>query len=257
MDLKTISRSIKQALFKSKIEVFVRTCNYSHASSHKKRPQEFSHEKCLENLIQTSDLKRVNITFFHDAFHPSKTPHYSAKQERFSVVEFKEGTEAGSFLKLLEHVVERQLDPDTILYFVEDDYWHREGWVDVLLEGFTLPDMSYLTLYDHRDKYFHPNYDTLASKIFHTKSCHWRTTPSTTNTYSMRFKTLLRDLEIHRQFSLGRKITADHDKFCRLAEAGATLISPMPAWSTHLEPDFLSPCISWESQLLSPKGESL
>ena len=33
-------------------------------------------------------------------------------------------------------------------YFLEDDYLHRPGWCDVLLEGFTVNNASYVTLYD-------------------------------------------------------------------------------------------------------------
>jgi hypothetical protein len=65
----------------------------------------------------------------------------------------------------------------------------------------------------------------------------------------MRFKTLLRDQKIHRAFSEGRKISADHDKFCALKEAGACLISSIPGWATHAEPDFASPCYEWERLL--------
>ena len=139
-----------------------------------------------------------------------------------------------------------RLDPETIIYIVEDDYLHRAGWIDILLEGFSIPDVSYVTLYDHKDKYFYPMYDQLESKLYHTKSCHWRVTPSTTNTYAMKFKTLLRDLYTHRRYSLNLDVSSDHAKFCDLSSQGKFLISPMPGWSTHLEPEYASPCINWE-----------
>jgi hypothetical protein len=110
-----------------------------------------------------------------------------------------------------------------------------------------LSGIDYVTLFDHRDKYFFPQYADLRSKIFCTTSCHWRTTPSTTNTYAMFFKTLQKHIDIHRCFSLGRTITADHDKFCKLTEEEAVLISSIPGFSTHVEVDFASPCTDWEN----------
>jgi hypothetical protein len=132
---------------------------------------------------------------------------------------------------------------------VEDDYLHRPGWIEVLKEGFSLP-ADYVTLYDHRDKYFYPMYRTLDARLFVTKSCHWRTTPSTTNTFAARFGTLMQDLALQRRFSKGRSITEDHRKFCTLGKKGRVLISPLPGWSTHVEPNYASPCIDWNQFML-------
>jgi hypothetical protein len=213
------------------IHVFVRYCNYSSVSFHKKRPCWFSKEACHRNLLETSD-ERVKFTYFLDT--ASVGDHFIQGQ----AIEIKEGTEAGSFLRMLDFVEKLPLHPETIIYFLEDDYLHAKGWVDVLFEGFSL-DADYVTLYDHKDKYL--NYPTLRSQILLTPSTHWRTTPSTTNTYAMRFKTLQKHLPIHRRFSEGRKISADHEKFCCLGRKGSKLISPIPGWSTHADVDFESP----------------
>jgi hypothetical protein len=239
---------------KPHVEVFVRHCHFSAISQHKVRYPGFTRKKAYENLLSTLNKECVNVTYFLDTFHPVSEPHFVKQQNRFPVVEIREGSETGSFLKLLEHVSQLKLDPETIVYFLEDDYFHQAGWIDVLLEGFSLPGIDYVTLYDHRDKYFHPNYQALQSKLYHTASCHWRTTPSTTNTYAMRFKTLLRDLEIHRAFSLGRTISADHEKFCKLTSLGSVLISPIPGWSTHAELEFASPCVNWDKLINNPSS---
>ncbi len=241
-------RALKQLFgVTPKIEVFVRHCHFSKVSEHKARLPNFSRQRCHENLLSTLDSKKANITFLLDTFHPSQEPHFVLQQKEYPVIQISEGSETGSFLKLLDHVISLNLSDDTICYFLEDDYIHKNGWVDILYEGFTLPNADYITLYDHRDKYF--LYPDLASKIYHTASCHWRTTPSTTNTYAMKYKTLKRDLEVHREFSLNRKISADHDKFSKLTSQGATLLSSIPGWSTHAEPDYASPCTAWETLL--------
>ncbi|MGB7978321.1 MAG: hypothetical protein WCF19_04075 [Chlamydiales bacterium] len=217
------------------VEVFVRHCHYSAASQHKQRPAGFSKEACYRNLLATLD-ERIRLTHFLDTARDGD--HFLKGQ----AIEINEGTEAGSFLRMLEYVASLALHPDQIVYFLEDDYLHRPGWIDVLLEGFSTA-ADYVTLYDHLDKY--TLYPKLSSKIFATASCHWRTTPSTTNTYAMRFSTLKEDFSIHRRFSLGRKITADHDKFCFLKKRGAMLISSIPGWATHADVEYASPCINW------------
>jgi hypothetical protein len=232
-----------------RIEIFVRYCHYSEVSAHKGRFPQFSREKCYRNLLATTDLSRVNMTFFLDSFHPTEQKHFITEQTQFPVVEIKAGTEAASFLAMLDHVSALPLKSDTIVYFLEDDYLHKPGWIDLLVEGLSLPAVDYVTLFDHRDKYFAPLYSDLQSRIFHTQTCHWRTTPSTTNTYAMYFETLLKHLPVHRAFSEGRKISADHDKFCHLREMGAILASSIPGFSTHVEPEFASPCADWEQFL--------
>lgn len=224
------------------IYCFVRHATYSSASNHKKRPANFSHEACHENLLATSD-SRVKFTYLLDAL---KDQDHFIKSKAIPI---KEGIEAGSFLRLIEHVKTLDLAPNTIIYFLEDDYVHREGWVDALFEAFSL-ETDYVTLYDHSDKY--TAYPNLQSKLFVTKSCHWRSTPSTTNTYAMRFSTLKEDISIHRRFSLNRKVSADHDKFVFLEKKGRTLISAVPGFSTHADPEFLSPCIDWSNYFKEP-----
>ena len=232
-----------------KIHVFSRHCLFSSISQHKKRLPHFSHELCYQNLLETIDRERTHLTFFLDVAKGPRESHFIREE----VIETNQGSEAGSFLALLDHVMGLHLPPETILYFVEDDYLHRPGWVEILLEGFSVPEADYVTLYDHRDKYFAPDYRTLTSQLFVTKSCHWRTTPSTTQTFATRVQTLQRDLPLHRRYSTGRPISADHDKFCHLSRRGVKLISSMPGWATHMEPEFASPCFDWGT-LLKPEG---
>lgn len=227
-----------------RVEVFSRQAFFSSISSHKKRIPGFSHKRCYQNLLETFDFSKANLTFFFDAAKGPLAEHFL--KDETNVIQIKEGTEAGSFLRLLDYVSKLDLHPETILYFVEDDYLHRPGWLDVLLEG--IQTAEYVTLYDHKDKYF--LYPDLTSRIFVTSRCHWRTTPSTTNTFAFRYKTLIRDLSLHREFSQDRKISSDHEKFCQLQAQGTMLISPMPGWSTHAEPEFASPCIDWEQYLI-------
>ncbi|HSW86041.1 MAG TPA: hypothetical protein VLG49_00920 [Rhabdochlamydiaceae bacterium] len=232
---------------KTKVEIFVRHCHFSSISQHKIRHRGFTKQLAFENFMHSVG-KDAHATFILDTFYPSSEEHFVKKQDTYPVIEIKEGTEGGSFIRTIDYVAQLDLHPETIIYFLEDDYVHRDGWIDILREGFSIPNIDYVTLYDHKDKYL-PSYAELESKIFHTASCHWRTTPSTTNTFAVKFKTLLQHLDVHKEFSLNRKITADHAKFCKLGELGATLISSIPGWSTHMEPEFASPCTDWQKML--------
>lgn len=227
-----------------KVELFVRHCMLSKASLHKKRFSGFSREKCYENLLATIDRSQANITFLLDTALGSSQDHFLSRHRLDPVVEFQAGTEAKAFLFLLEYLDRQSFDPGTLIYIVEDDYLHRPHWTSVLKEAFSLP-IDYATLYDHRDKYFFSMYQKLKSRLFTTQSCHWRTTPSTTNTFAVRFKTLKEDLNLHKKFSKNRTITADHQKFCLLGRKGRVLVSSIPGWSTHAEPEFASPCVEW------------
>ncbi|MBI5272453.1 MAG: hypothetical protein HY861_00535 [Chlamydiia bacterium] len=226
----------------AKIQVFSRHTLFSRISQHKKRLPHFSHEACYHNLLHTIDRTRADLSFLFDASNGPLHQHFLSKEK--SVIQIQAGSEADSFLYLLEYIETLRLAPDTILYFVEDDYLHRPGWTQILEEAFQIPAVDYATLYDHRDKYF--LYPKLTSRIFTSFSCHWRTIPSTTHTFATRVRTLLEDLKYHRRYSRDRQISADHEKFCKLTNKGRLLISSMPGWSTHAETDYASPCIAWE-----------
>jgi hypothetical protein len=161
-------------------------------------------------------------------------------------------------LKTLDIVQSRNFDDDQIIYFLEDDYLHRPGWCDIMLEGFTI-NSSYLTLYDF-DFFIAKGY---LSEILVTPNSHWRAVPATTNTFACRYKTLLEDLEIHKKYSdrniwiseltsedlgedPGYYFSKDYDKFWELQQQHKYLISPMPGWSTHCDANHISPVIDWD-----------
>jgi hypothetical protein len=86
----------------------------------------------------------------------------------------------------------------------------------------------------------------LQSKIIATPSIHWRTTPSTTNTYACTFRTLKQHFDIHVHYcDLIEKWTKDHDKFTHLWKIGSNLISCIPGYSTHVEGKMFSPITDW------------
>ena len=226
------------------IRLFQRHCNFSTNSENKTRPQWFNKEKIFDSFLKTLD-DRVDYTAFHDSGNGDIKDHFLNNKD-IKKLSIKCGNDAESFLKLLNYIKEQNYNDSDIIYLLEDDYIHKPGWVDILLEGFNMINADYYTLYDHPDKYSLPMYDNLQSKIIATDNVHWRTTPSTTNTYACRYKTLIEHFDIHVKYcDLIGKCTRDHDKFTELWNSNSNLISCIPGYSAHVESDMLSPTIKW------------
>jgi hypothetical protein len=226
------------------IRIFQRHCNFSTQSAHKPRPDWFDREKIFDSFITTLD-ERVEYTAFHDSGNGSIEEHFLNNKD-VNKVSMLGGNDAQSFLNVLNFVIEQNYDDNDIIYFLEDDYLHKSGWIDILLEGFEYIGADYYTLYDHPDKYYLQMYEDLQSKIIATPSIHWRTTPSTTNTYACKLETLKKHFPTHiKSCDLVEKWTKDHDKFTELWYAGSNLVSCIPGYSTHVEGNMLSPTIDW------------
>ncbi len=227
------------------IRIFQRHCNFSSNSANKERPAWFDREKIFDSFKETFTTD-VKYTAVFDKGSGNVNDHFISKKD-VDIIEIEAGTEAKSFTKILEYVNKQDFDNDDIIYFVEDDYLHRQGWVNILIEGVQNIGAEYFTLYDHPDKYYLQMYDNLQSKIICTQSTYWRTTPSTTCTFACKFSTLQTRFKTHIQYCSG-EYTRDHDMFTELWSIGSNLISCMPAYSTHVEANMLSPFINWETE---------
>jgi hypothetical protein len=230
-----------------KIEVFLRHCYFSHLqySSHN-RPDWWDKEKVFNNFKNTLNLETTNYTIIYDKHHGERTETF-LKDEK-NVYEIDCGRESLSFIETTKYILSKDFDDDTIIYFLEDDYVHRPEWDDILIDGFDLP-VDYITLYDHGDKY-QEMYKDFMTKVLHTKLSHWIPTPSTTNTFAVKFKTLKEDFSIHEKYSTGYEPSYDHGKFIDLyTNKKRVLVSSLPGYSTHCHKEFLSPCINWEGYL--------
>ena len=186
---------------------------------------------------------------------------------------------AGTCRHIFGEVVNRYA-PEDFLYLLEDDYLHLPGSRQALLEGLEIAD--YVTLYDHPDMYcsdgtsMNPfvHDDMPKSSIYLTASTHWRSTVSTTMTFAARVETLLEDREVWQKCCVGKTpldfgafviLTGQNDldeakRFAKIGRAELAqlvvenfllerrqrlLISPIPSFATHAEPEFLAPLVDW------------
>lgn len=233
---------------KKSIEVFIRHCYYSKLQElpDRTRPSWFNKIKVFENFKNTLNLELVNYTIVYDEFYGSIDKTFLSQEKNVEIINC--GSESQSFLKTLDIIQSKNLSDDTIVYFLEDDYLHRSGWCDIMLEGFSL-NPHYVTLYDF-DFFINAGY---LCEIFTTPSSHWRAVPATTNTFACKYKTLLEDLEIHQKYSVdcikeekGFEFSKDYDKFWELSKQHRYIISPIPGWNTHCDANHISPIIDWK-----------
>ena len=151
-----------------------------------------------------------------------------------------------SFKKILDYAVALP-NPDTIVYFVEDDYVHMEGSPTVIREG--LQRAEYVSLYDHGDKYDAHHADHQI-RIVVTKSSHWRTALDTCMTFASRVKTLRADYDVI-VAALQTAIPQDAKMFQELRFARKrSLLTAIPGKATHGQYPFLSPTVNWEREMI-------
>jgi hypothetical protein len=173
------------------------------------------------------------------------------------VQEIEGGSSAQSFRIAYEKAL--QLPDNEIVYLVEDDYWHLPFSRTCLLEG--IERAHYATLYDAPDKYVAgirggnpliPEDGADPTKVFLTKSTHWRLTNSTTCTFASTVEQLREDYEVWKKWCFPTpETTHPHDFQCflELRSLGRALVSPIPTLSTHCEPAWSAPLIDWEEEM--------
>jgi hypothetical protein len=206
----------------------------------KNRPEWFSYTKSLNNILNTIvDDNRVKFHLLYDGTY-SETPHNRIDE----VIEFKGGSDFASFKFAWECAKNLNIGKDDLIYFLENDYMHVNGWVDDILNLYSTFDVTgYVALYDHNDKYTLSMYNDLQSQIYVAKTKHWRTVPSTCGSFIINKKILDEDIDIHTNFY------GDHDKFLYLGKTkNRIVISPIPSLSTHCETEWLAPTIDWSKQ---------
>jgi len=218
-----------------------RQCNFSEISKNKERPAWFSREACFKTVYDEVRLSPdCELVVFFDG-----TPEDDHFIYNYDVKLVSEdcGSGSKSYLKAIEYALSTEQED---VYFVEDDYLHKKGWLGILREGLRTK-ADYVTLYDHADKYSEM-YKELTSSVFVTDSTHWRTTPSTTDTFACSLRTLRDDLPTHIKYSTVTNYSLDHQRFLELGSKGRILVSSIPGWSTHVETSLMSPTVDW-SQL--------
>jgi hypothetical protein len=219
----------------------------SDAGYSKIKPEYINNELCLKNFVNifgNTDLhiiadncSKETLQMITKYCHPNKINTVSV------------GHGAGTFNLALDMAL--GYDDETIIYFVENDYLHKQGSPRILVEGLQL-GYGYVSLYDHPDKYINKQNGGNpfiedggeVTRVMLTDSCHWKLTNSTTMTFASTVGTLREDESILREFTKG-SYPRDFEMFLALRENQKGLLTPIPGYSTHGETAWLTPLIDW------------
>ena len=214
------------------------------------KKERFSHatkKGCLDNFLKHFPVEEIILyadNVKDETFDWLQTYNIELKRTNG-------GSSAGGFRIVFEDAL--LLPDDEIVYFVEDDYFHLDGSRTAIIES--LERAHYTSLYDHIDKYIPRSMggnpfigDDAAeeTKVFITKSRHWKLTNSTTLTFARKVITLKEDALTWRHYTAG---TYPHDYQCflELRDKGKTLVTPSPTLSTHGEMQWAAPLIDWNN----------
>jgi hypothetical protein len=235
---------------------------------------------CLLNAIKEFGAENLFVI----ADNCQQTTVDFLRKRQLDFVETSLGVQ-GVFMYMMEKILGCQKDPNDVIYFLEDDFLHLPGSKSILFEGLEISD--YVTLYDHPDKYWYEadqgnffNYKKLQkTRLYITKSVHWREINSTVMTFACRIKTLEDDYKIWRTYCVTKK-RSDFLTFVRITQnfyskivlciillisgrynwfniiiynmllfgnkGTKKLISSVPAYATHTELATIAPVRNWD-----------
>jgi hypothetical protein len=185
-------------------------------------------ERCLQNFI---NVFGKNFLVIADNCHEPLLKHLESL--KLNKVETNLGN-AGSFRHALKLACELE-DPNQVVYFVEDDYLHLPLAARSITQA--IPYADYVTVYDHPDKYSKIYDGGEVSKVFRTRSCHWRFTSSTTMTFAAQVKTLREDYQDWMTGTQG-KHPLDFETFQHLGGKGRTIAVSIPGAACHIDLTF-------------------
>lgn len=221
----------------------------------KRRPDWFTYEGCFRNLLATirNDPlgNRVKLTVMFDGkfqdFANDFISGYQANKDLNIDLKFLEaGSDTNSALITMDYVYHSDISDGNLVYLLENDYMHQPGWIQKIFELYNSDvTFDYISIYDHRDKYFLPMYTELQARLYHTQTHHWRTAPSSCGSYIAEISRFRSDYDIFRQG------LPDYFFFIALInERKRVLLTPIPGLSTHCMEGYLSPTINWSNYLV-------
>lgn len=236
------------------------------------KPDYASKENCLRNFVK--EFSNENLIVMCDNVTP-QTHEMVKKYALEDNIYVTQNGNTGAFLTSwdMAYRLTPEVEDDTIFYFVEDDYIHKEGSKDILIEAFKDLNATYVSLYDHPDKYQNNKderfkwghgkididdngirkpgiiYNIPSScDLYISTSTHWRTVGSTTMTFATTAKNIKEDYEEMVNIHTGKRLPMGGDTFRMLEAKGKQLISCLPSYAGHAEERWLPYFINWEKE---------
>jgi hypothetical protein len=221
----------------------------SDAGYNKVKPDYINNETCLKNFCNVFFDYIHDILIIADNCSVSTIDMINKYIDPINIIKVSVGHGAGTFNLALD--MSLSYDNDEIVYFVENDYLHKPYADRIIQEGFDL-GASFVSLYDHPDKYLDPSLGgnpyceggAEDTRVYLSKSSHWKITNSTTMTFASKVSTLKRVESTLRKHTVGTHPN-DFPMFLELREQNELLITSIPGYSTHGETAWLAPLTDW------------
>lgn len=198
--------------------------------------------QCMNNFVKV--FGKTNLTIIADN---CRTPEEIKKMD-CEVIVTNLGN-AGTLKKAFELAM--AYDDDDIVYLVEDDHLHLPGAKELILEG--LEKADYVSLYDHPDKYIDNGPNPFIhdggeqTRVFITKSSHWKYTNSTVQTFACRVSTLKEDKDILWKYNFEGPVPDSFKTFTELRSKCRKIATCIPGRATHCHSPWETPFVNWES----------
>jgi len=217
----------------------------------KVKPSYIGNEPCLKNAIDRFPPSKFNWTVIADNVSADTAIMIEKYIEKDSIHHVSIGHGAGTFNIALDLALDK--DSNDIVYFLENDYLHRNGSYQAIISATKTLSPAFISLYDHPDKYMDPSIGgnpyceggAEDTRVYLTDSCHWKITNSTTMTFASTVETIKRVEPILRKWT-NTPHPNDFEMFIELREQNEILITPIPGYSTHGETQWLAPTINWK-----------
>jgi len=217
----------------------------------KVKPDYINNENCLKNFCNVFFDYIYDITVLADNCSDNTIDMIKKYIDPVNIRKVNIGHGAGTFNLALDEAL--RYDDLTTVYFVENDYLHKQGSPEIITEGFNL-GASFVSLYDHPDKYMSPSQGgnpycdggAEDTRVYLSESSHWKITNSTTMTFASKVSTLKRIESILRKHTQN-SYPDDFKMFLELRENNELLITPIPGYATHGETAWLSPLTNWSN----------
>lgn len=224
----------------------------SDAGYNKIKPDYITNEACLKNFCNVFFDNIHDIVIIADNVSQETNDMIQKYISRDQIQYVSVGHGAGTFNLALDGALKGK--DDEVVYFVENDYLHRQQSPKIINEGLSL-GASFVSLYDHPDKYLDPSSGgnpyceggAEDTRVYLTDSCHWKITNSTTMTFASTVATLKRTELILRKHTNQGHYPDDFKMFLDLREQNELLVTPLPGFATHGETAWLSPLTDWST----------
>ncbi|WP_298551935.1 hypothetical protein [uncultured Parabacteroides sp.] len=210
-----------------------------------------NNENCLKNAISRFPLDKCSWLIIADNISDETYKMMLKYVSAENIWRVSIGNGAGTFRLAYEKAM--SLTKNTLVYFLENDYIHRKGALEALLEAAECSESEYITLYDNPDKYGYGNLNPFVkggekTRVFLTRSTHWKFTNSTTMTFATFVDNLFRDKKIFWKWT-NTKHPYDFDIFIELGLKNRKLMCPIPGYSTHGDIEYVTPIIDWKKEI--------